>query len=125
MPIYEYLCRKCGKKSTYVTLSVKAALEPACRKCGSREVVKLVSRVSISRSEESRLDSPADPSKLSGVDENDPQSLARWMKKMGQEMGDEMGGDLDESIDEAMEQAGSEGADDDDAGAGGGEDENL
>src|SRR4030067_270089 len=120
MPIYEYHCRKCGKKSTFITLSVKAALEPACRKCGSRDVVKLVSRVSISRSEESRMESLADPSNLSGVDENDPQSLARWMKKMGKEMGDEMGDDLDESIDEAMEQAGGEGADEDDAGEGGG-----
>ena len=125
MPIYEYRCRQCGKKSTYVTLSVKTALEPVCRKCGSRDIVKLVSRVSISRSEESRMESLADPSKLDGVDENDPKSLARWMKKMGKEMGDETGEDFDESIDEAMEQAEGEGADDDDAGPGGGADENL
>jgi len=123
MPIYEYLCRECGKKSTYITLSVKAGLEPVCRKCGSRDVVKLVSRVSIARSEDSRMESLADPSKLAGVDENDPKSLARWMKKMGKEMGDETGEDFDESIDEAMEQAEGEGADDDDAGAGGGADE--
>jgi putative FmdB family regulatory protein len=125
MPIYEYRCLKCGKKSTYVTLSVKAALEPVCRKCGSREVVKLVSRVSISRSEESRMESLADPSKLAGVDENDPKSLARWMKRMGKEMGDEMGEDLDESIDEAMEQAEGPGADNDSEGPGGAADEDL
>jgi putative FmdB family regulatory protein len=125
MPIYEYRCLKCGKKTTLVTLSVKAALEPACRKCGSREVVKLVSRVAISRSEDSRMESLADPSKLSGVDENDPKSLARWMKRMGKEMGDEMGEDLDESIDEAMEQAGDPGADGDDGGMGGGTGEDL
>lgn len=121
MPIYEYRCRQCGKKSTHITLSVKAGLEPVCRKCGSRDVVKLVSRVSISRSEESRMESLADPSKLGDVDENDPKSLARWMKRMGKEMGDEMGDDFDESIDEAMEQAegpgegeeGSGGADED------------
>jgi putative FmdB family regulatory protein len=118
MPIYEYRCLKCGRKSTFVTLSVKAALEPACRKCGSRDVVKLVSRVSISRSEESRMESLADPSKLAGVDENDPKSLARWMKRMGKEMGDEMGEDLDESIDEAMEQSEGPGADGDEGGMG-------
>ncbi len=109
MPIYEYRCRQCGKKSTFVTLSVKAGLEPVCRKCGSRDVVKLVSRVSISRSEESRIESLADPSKLGDVDENDPKSLARWMKRMGKERGDETGEDFDESIDEAMEQADGEG----------------
>ena len=118
MPIYEYRCRKCGRKSTFMTLSVNAALEPACRKCGSRDVVKLVSRVSISRSEESRMESLADPSKLAGVDENDPKSLARWMKRMGKEMGDEMGEDLDESIDEAMEQSAGPGADGGEGGTG-------
>jgi putative FmdB family regulatory protein len=125
MPIYEFRCRRCAKKSTYVTLSVKAALEPVCRHCASPDVVKLVSRVSVSRSEESRLESLADPSKLAGVDENDPKSLARWMKRMGKEMGDEMGEDLDESIDEAMEQAEGEGADSDDQGTGGGSGEGL
>jgi len=113
MPIYEYRCLKCGTKSAFLTLSVKAALEPACRKCGSLEVVKLVSRVSLARSEESRLDSLADPSNLAGVDENDPRSLARWMKKMGKEMGEESGEDLEATIDEAMDEAGPEGPNDD------------
>jgi hypothetical protein len=104
---------------------VKAALEPVCRKCGSRDIVKLVSRVSIFRSEESRMESLADPSKLAGVDENDPKSLARWMKRMGKEMGDEMGEDFDESIDEAMDQAGGPGGDSDDEESGGAAGEDL
>ena len=38
---------------------------------------------------------------LAGLDENDPKSMARWMRKMGREMGDEFGGeDFDEMIDE-------------------------
>jgi len=68
-------------------------------------MVKLVSRVAVSRSEESRLESLADPSKLAGLDEKDPKSLARWMKRMGKEMGEDLGEDFDESIDEAMEEA--------------------
>jgi hypothetical protein len=43
----------------------------------------------------------ADPSKFGDIDENDPQSMARFMKKMGQEMGEDMGGDLDEALEEA------------------------
>jgi putative FmdB family regulatory protein len=105
LPIYEYRCRDCGKKSTFITLSIKSALIPHCRKCGGVDMVKLVSRVAVSRSEESRLGSLADPSKLSGLDENDPKSLARWMKRMGKEMGEEMGEDFDQTIDEAMEEA--------------------
>jgi len=55
------------------------------------------------------MESLADPSKLSGLDENDPKSVARWMKKMGKEMGEDAGEDFDQSIDEAMEEAESEG----------------
>ena len=105
MPIYEYRCRDCGKKSSFLTLSVKSRLEPKCKKCGSANLEKLVSRVAVSRSEESRMESLADPTKLAGLDEKDPQSIARWMKKMGKEMGEEMGEDFDQSVDEAMEEA--------------------
>jgi putative FmdB family regulatory protein len=105
MPIYEYRCRDCGRKSTFVTLSVKTRLEPKCRKCGSGNLVKLISRVAVSRSEESRLENMADPSKLAGLDENDPKSVARWMKSMGKEIGEDMGEDFDQSIEEAMEEA--------------------
>ena len=105
MPIYEYRCRGCGRKSVFITLSVRSALEPRCKKCGSLNLEKLVSRVAVSRSEESRMDSLADPSKLSGLDEKDPKSVARWMKKMGKEMGEDIGEDFDQSIDEAMEEA--------------------
>ena len=89
MPIYEYRCRDCGKKSTFITLSIRSALEPKCKKCGSSRVEKLVSRVAVFRSEESRMESLADPSNLSGLDEDDPRAVARWMKKMGREMGEE------------------------------------
>ncbi|MGB8951150.1 MAG: zinc ribbon domain-containing protein [Candidatus Aminicenantales bacterium] len=103
MPIYEYKCQECGKKSTFVTLSVASPLEPICKKCGSSKIDKLVSRVAIFRSEESRLESLADPSKLSGLDERDPKSVARWMKKMGKEMGEDMGEDFDQEIEQALE----------------------
>lgn len=109
MPIYEYRCASCGKKTTVLTLSVKAAVEPACRHCGGADLRKLVSRVAVRRSEESRLESLADPSSLAGLDESDPKSVARWMKKMGKEMGDEAGEDFDEEVDRAMEEAGREG----------------
>lgn len=39
---------------------------------------------------------------LSGVDENDPKSMARWMRRAAREMGDEGGPELEEAI-ERME----------------------
>ncbi len=65
---------------------------------------RVLSRVRVIRSEESRMESLADPSKWGGLDEKDPKSMARWMKQMGKEMGEDMGGDVDQMVDEAMEE---------------------
>ena len=65
---------------------------------------RVLSRVRVIRSEESRMESLADPSKWGGLDEKDPKSMARWMKRMGKEMGEDMGEDVDQMVDEAMEE---------------------
>jgi len=106
MPIYEYRCRVCRKKSTFLTLSVSAVLEAKCKHCGSADMEKLVSRVATIRSEDSRMESLSDPAALSGLDESDPASVARWAKKMGREMGEDLGEDFEEEIDRAAEDAG-------------------
>lgn len=60
-----------------------------------------MSRFASPKSEEARLESMADPSKFGDIDENDPQSMARFMKKMGKEMGEDLGDDFDEVLEEA------------------------
>jgi hypothetical protein len=67
-------------------------------------MTRVLSRVKVIRSEESRMESLADPSKWGGLDENDPKSMAKWMKRMGKEMGEDMGEDVDQMVDEAMEE---------------------
>jgi putative FmdB family regulatory protein len=107
MPIYEYECRDCYKKSSFLIMNLEKELPGlCCKKCGSPQLSRIVSRVHVIKSEEARMESLADPSKLGGLDENDPKSVARWMKKMGKEMGEEMGGeDFDQMVDEAMIEA--------------------
>jgi putative FmdB family regulatory protein len=117
MPIYEYRCASCRKLTTVITLSIGAAVDPVCRHCGGRNLEKLVSRVAVRKSDESRLESLADPSSLTGLDENDPKSVARWMKRMGREMGEEAGKDFDREVDKAMEESARE----KEAGEGGGD----
>jgi hypothetical protein len=60
---------------------------------------RVISSFRIGRTEESRLDKLADPSALAGIDEKDPRSIARWMKKMGSELGEEMPEEMDEMCD--------------------------
>jgi len=63
------------------------------------------------------MDALADPSKFGDLDENDPKSLARAMRRMGREMGDEFGGpEFDEAIDE-LESGGDLGDGDGDSGS--------
>jgi putative FmdB family regulatory protein len=108
MPIYEFKCRDCGKKSEYITFRASETVTPSCKKCGSERMDRVPSRVRVRLSEETRMERMADPSRLGGLDENDPKSMARWMKKMGQEMGEDFEGeDMDALIDEAMEEESS------------------
>jgi putative FmdB family regulatory protein len=102
MPIYEFLCRDCGRKMSALVLSRSRLDEVRCKRCGGANLEKLVSRFATVKSEDARLESLADPSALGGVDEDDPKSVARWMKKMGKEMGEDFGEDLDQAVEEEM-----------------------
>jgi putative FmdB family regulatory protein len=109
MPIYEYRCRKCGKRFSVLTLRVSERPEPECKHCGSRAADRLMSRFAMPKSEEARMESLADPSQLGGLDENDPKSVARWMRKMGKEMGEDVAGeDFDEMMNEVESGEGGE-----------------
>lgn len=114
MPIYEYRCLDCGKRPSIFFRSLASVeVAPACPHCGSRQLRRLISRTAQVLSEDSRLERLSDDAELGDVDENDPKSVARWAKKMGQQMGgDEMGEDFDQVVDE-MGEAGPDGADSD------------
>jgi len=105
MPIYEYRCEDCGRKMSFLVFNTKEDLEEGCKYCGSKRLKRLMSRFAAVRSEESRLESLADPSKWGDLDENDPKSVARFMKKMGRELGEDLGEDFDQIIEEAEEEA--------------------
>jgi putative FmdB family regulatory protein len=118
MPIFEYACTKCGRKMSFLVLSTDA-FKPICKFCKSTELEQLFSRFAMPKSEEKRLESLADPSTFSGLDESDPASISRWMKKMGKEMGEDLGGeDMDQLAEEAAREASGEsvGGPDDDSG---------
>lgn len=99
MPIYEYRCDDCGRRTSIFTRSMNDELSPVCPACGGQHLSRLVSRVAMLRSEESRLESLADPSNFAGLDEEDPRSLGRFMRKMSQEIGEDLGPEFDEVVD--------------------------
>lgn len=97
--MYEYRCGGCGRK---VSVLVRRMGEEAeqCPRCGSRMLTRLYSRFALARSEEDRLEKLADEAEMAGIDENDPKSVARWVKRLGQELGEEGSEEFEQALEE-------------------------
>jgi putative FmdB family regulatory protein len=102
MPIYEYECAECRRRVSLLIRALSAAASPACPRCGSTALTRLMSRFATVKSEDARMESLADSASVGDLDENDPSSVARFMKKMGKEFGDDLGDDFESAVDEAM-----------------------
>ena len=98
MPIYEYRCNGCGRRVSLFQRSIQSEAAAVCPHCSSRDLVRLISRVAVVRSEESRLDGLASDAGMADLDERDPRSLARWARRMGREMGEELGPEFDDVV---------------------------
>lgn len=100
MPVYDFHCQNCSRR---VRLSFSYSeydeAEPACPHCQSTNLRRHIGRVAVAKSEEARMDSLMDESALAGLDEEDPKSLGRFMRKMSNEMGEDLGDEFDEVVD--------------------------
>ncbi|MBX3302775.1 MAG: zinc ribbon domain-containing protein [Nitrospira sp.] len=97
MPIYEYACQECHRRSSILILSPRSPGSARCRHCRSSKLDRLLSRFASPKSEEARLQSLMDPTTLGHLDETDPRSVARLMKKMGKEIGENTS-DIEETM---------------------------
>ena len=70
-------------------------------------MTRVLSRIAVLKSEEKRLESLMDPSKLGDIDENDPRSVEKLMKRMGNEFGDELGEGFEGDMEEALASEGA------------------
>ena len=102
MPIYEYICYNCRKRVSVFFRSFSEASDAnaTCPHCAGKKLRRLVSRVSVMRSEDSRLDELADdPSLMSGLESEDPRVLASFMRRMSSETGEPLDAEMGEMID--------------------------
>ena len=100
MPIYEYICHDCHRRVSLLWRSFSYAQqrEARCPRCSGQNLTRLMSRVAVLRSEDSRIDDLADPGALGDLDENDPKALGRFMRKMATETGEDLGPDFEEVV---------------------------
>lgn len=91
MPTYEYRCLKCSKRfDVRMNYSDYGKKEVVCPHCGSSRVTRKIGRIRIAKSDESRLESMADPAALAGI-EDDPRAMGKMMRQMSSQMGEDMG----------------------------------
>lgn len=107
MPLYEFFCAECRKKFSILCKISERDTPQTCEICGSKNTRRMVSRFKTVRSEEQLMESLADPTSLSGIDENDPKSMAAWAKKMAREMGENMDDEIDAMAEEEFSGAGA------------------
>ena len=128
MPVYEFRCLDCNRRVrlTY-SFSEYDSATPVCPHCASERLQRRIGRITVARSEDSRMDSLMDESALAGLDEDDPKALGQFMRRMSSEMGEDLGEEFGEVV-ERLESGQSPDEIEqelpglaDDAGAGGGD----
>ncbi len=99
MPIYEYGCYSCRRRSSIFVRSIGQTVEPVCEHCGGRDMKRLMSSFAVHRTESDRLDA-LDTSREPGDDYyRDSRNVGLMAKKRLQEMGaTDMVPQLDEII---------------------------
>ncbi len=98
MPIYEFRCGQCRQRTSVFTRSIGGEVEAVCSHCGSNDMSRLISRVAVVRSEGDAF-AGLDESSLADVDENDPRSMARWVRSMSRQMGEPLDAEAEADLD--------------------------
>lgn len=101
MPAYDFRCKECRTTFTLDYESYQSFEEatPACPQCGSTDLSHLIRRVALLTDEDTRLERLADPSRLAGLDEDDPRAMGRLMREMAQEAGEPLDAEMAEVVD--------------------------
>ena len=100
MPFYDYICQACQRPlHLFISYADYETAVPTCPHCTSKKLKRRVSRIALAKSEDSRLEALMDDSAMAGLDEDDPRSMGRFMRKMSREMGEDLGDDFNEVVD--------------------------
>lgn len=102
MPLFEYICQDCHKQFTFMSGVVADNSDPQCPRCHSVNLRKLMSRVSRGRSDDDRMDDFVE--KMDNQNMDDPATLRRFAREMGNELSAESGEDMRDDIEQLIEE---------------------
>ena len=101
MPIYEFLCRGCREKASFLQRHYTTPAPPPCPQCG--QAMARVFSFGISRTTKGVHEASGDPDRPGPDYHKDPRNIGRWVEKRFQQMGMEMPGEVRKMIDSARE----------------------
>ncbi len=95
MPIYEFWCHSCQRKSSVFVKSIGVQIALACPFCGSGELVRSLSRFAFHKPEGTRREEsrPGSPDYY-----KDPRNIGRWAESKADELGMELPSQVQEMI---------------------------
>jgi len=99
MPVYDFRCEECKHRfEVFIPYAEYDHHQTVCPNCGSRNILRVIRKVRVSRGDEGRLASLADESNLDAID-SDPRALGRMMREMKNEVGaDDLPAEFDEVV---------------------------
>jgi putative FmdB family regulatory protein len=103
MPVYEFFCPSCRKKSSYLVRTAPS-FEPKCSTCGSTDVTRIISTFAYHKSLRTIHEESGEPGQFESPDYyKDPRNIGRWAEKKFQDMGMEMPDEIQKKIQAARE----------------------
>ena len=100
MPVYEYHCTACGRRSSRLFKTLAAVVHPDCPHCGQSNLQRLFSRPTLLRGgrpdyddfggDDLGTDDAGLAELMPGLESGDPRSLARMTRHMSEEIGEDI-----------------------------------
>ncbi len=102
MPLYEYLCKKCGNAFTLLVGVIAEDDEEKCPRCDSSKIERVPSRVQRARNEDERLDDLADRVEQLGEPET-YREMRRQIREAGEALDDSAADEMEEMLEASEE----------------------
>ena len=71
---------------------------PVCPRCSNKNMERVMSSFSLGRGQFSTSDGLEDDPSLAGLDEEDPKTMARAIRRMADELGEDLGSEVSEAL---------------------------
>jgi putative FmdB family regulatory protein len=104
MPIYEFVCQDCHRRTSLLIRDTSTPFVPKCSSCGTTNLSRVISGFAYHKSLKTVWEESGEPTARPGDDYyRDPRNIGRWVEKKFQDMGQELPPQIQNEIRAARE----------------------